>query len=179
MSVDTQWPTFEVFQQDRPDRPHKNAGSVHAPDAEIALQNARDVFVRRPRCHNLWVVSAQDILARTRQEIEAGKLEPVHEETAIAFETYLVCQKRNQRNAMEFVEQVGEVQAGSPEQALARAVEQFGRESGWVWWVFPEQAIVRSVEDDIPSMFAPAETKTYKQPQEYRTVTMMKEVRRG
>jgi ring-1,2-phenylacetyl-CoA epoxidase subunit PaaB len=179
MPADTQWPTFEVFQQDRPGRPHKNIGSVHAPDAEIALQNARDVFVRRPRCHSLWVVPATAILARTRQEIEAGILEPLRADPAGATETYLVFQKRNQRNAMEFVEHVGAVEAYTPEQALTRAVDTFGLDSGWVWWVFPEQAFARSAEEDIPSMFAPAETKTYKRPQEYRTLTMMKEVRRG
>ncbi len=178
MPGDTQWPTFEVFQQDRPGTPHKNTGAVHAPDAEIALQNARDVFVRRPRCHSLWVIPATVILARTRQEIEAGMLASLTEQPAGVIETYLVFQKRNQRNAMEFVEHVGEVTAASPAQALARAVDTFGLDSGWVWWVLPEQAILRSVEDDIPSMFAPAETKTYKRPQEYRTVTMMKDVRR-
>jgi hypothetical protein len=39
---------FEVFQQERPGRPHRNIGSVHAPDVEMALLNARDVFARRP-----------------------------------------------------------------------------------------------------------------------------------
>ena len=45
--TDTQWPLYEVFEQERPGQPHRNAGAVHAPDPELALQNARDVFVRR------------------------------------------------------------------------------------------------------------------------------------
>ncbi len=36
-----QWPRFEVFKQDKVDGPIRNVGSVHAPDAELALLNAR------------------------------------------------------------------------------------------------------------------------------------------
>src|SRR5690606_36949825 len=68
---DTQWPRFEVFQQVRPDTPFHNVGSVHAPDAELALQNARDVFVRRPQTVTLWVVPADRILMKTREELAA------------------------------------------------------------------------------------------------------------
>lgn len=67
--TDTQWPRFEVFQHNRPDGPHWNIGSVHAPDAEMALMNARDVFVRRPTCYSLWVVPAEAIFAMTDQEL--------------------------------------------------------------------------------------------------------------
>ena len=69
-SPDTQWPRYEVFQQSRPGGPYQSVGSVHAPDAEIALQNARDVFVRRPQTVSLWVVPAEQILARTQEELE-------------------------------------------------------------------------------------------------------------
>ncbi|MFQ5435705.1 MAG: phenylacetic acid degradation protein, partial [Anaerolineae bacterium] len=38
---DTQWPLWEVFKQDKPDKAHESVGTVHAPDAEMALLNAR------------------------------------------------------------------------------------------------------------------------------------------
>jgi ring-1,2-phenylacetyl-CoA epoxidase subunit PaaB len=38
---DSQWPLWEVFVQPPGAGPHEHAGSVHAPDAESALQNAR------------------------------------------------------------------------------------------------------------------------------------------
>ena len=67
--MDSQWPRYEVFQQDREGRPHRNVGSVHAPDPEMAMQNARDVFVRRPACLSLWVVPAGAIFSKTAQEL--------------------------------------------------------------------------------------------------------------
>jgi ring-1,2-phenylacetyl-CoA epoxidase subunit PaaB len=69
---DTQWPRFEVFLQDREGSAHQDVGSVHAPDIDLALMNARDVFARRPRCTSLWVVPAEAITTRTQQELAAG-----------------------------------------------------------------------------------------------------------
>jgi ring-1,2-phenylacetyl-CoA epoxidase subunit PaaB len=170
---------FEVFQQDRPDRPHQNCGSVHAPDAELALLNARDVFARRPQCINLWVVPAGAILARTAQELAENPLDD--EPTtpgATTLETYLVFQKQSQRRAMTYVSHVGEVEAPSPLAALRRAIAQFGSEGVFVWWVCPASAVARTAADDIESMFLPAHNKTYRQPSEYRTVTQMKQILR-
>jgi ring-1,2-phenylacetyl-CoA epoxidase subunit PaaB len=175
---ETQGPRFEVFQQDRPDRPHQNVGSVHAPDAEVALLNARNVFVRRPACLSLWVAPTDAILARTSQELEedSGR----QQETAVAGtaeESYYVFQKRSQRRSMTYVTYAGEVTASSPRQALARAVAQYGDGDVYVWWVCPERAITRTSEEDIESLFMPAHTKTYRQPQAYRTYTQMKELK--
>ncbi len=64
-SIDTQWPLWEVFVQEKQGAPHEHAGSVHAPDAEIALQNARDVYARRGRLLSLWVVPSAAITATT------------------------------------------------------------------------------------------------------------------
>lgn len=60
---DTQWPLWEVFVQDKDGSPHVHAGSVHATDRELALQNARDTFARRGRLASLWVVPADQIAA--------------------------------------------------------------------------------------------------------------------
>lgn len=60
-SVNTQWPLWEVFVQSKPGQPHRHAGSVHAPDREMALQNARDVYTRRGEGVSLWVVPASAI----------------------------------------------------------------------------------------------------------------------
>lgn len=61
--ADSQWPLWEVFTQDAHGSPHEHAGSVHAVDAEQALQNARDVYARRGEAVNLWVVPTQAIVA--------------------------------------------------------------------------------------------------------------------
>ena len=40
---------------------HVHAGSLHAPDAEFALRNARDVYTRRGEGTSVWVVPADAI----------------------------------------------------------------------------------------------------------------------
>ena len=66
---DTQWPLWEVFVQPQDGAPHEHAGSVHAADAETALQNARDVYARRNEGRNLWVVPTQAITASTPEDM--------------------------------------------------------------------------------------------------------------
>lgn len=59
---------WEVFVQVNPGLPHKHVGSVHASDAEIALQNARDVYTRRNEGMSIWVVPANLIVASSPEE---------------------------------------------------------------------------------------------------------------
>lgn len=58
-----QWPLWEVFTQSEQGAPHEHAGSLHATDAEHAMQNARDVYARRGGVISLWVVPAGSITA--------------------------------------------------------------------------------------------------------------------
>ena len=67
---DSQWPLWEVFVQGKAGDPHEHAGSVHAPDAEIALQNGRDVYSRRGEAVSMWVVPADAIVATTPGDAE-------------------------------------------------------------------------------------------------------------
>ncbi len=62
---DTQWPLWEVFVQSKTGEAHEHAGSLHAPDKEMALQNARDVYARRGSVVSLWVVPSDQIVATT------------------------------------------------------------------------------------------------------------------
>jgi ring-1,2-phenylacetyl-CoA epoxidase subunit PaaB len=153
---DTQWPRFEVFQQDKPGQRHYNTGSVHAPDAEMALLNARDVFARRPRCHSMWVVPESAISAWTYQELVEGVRD--EGESAAAFpQSYAIFRKElNTRNTLEHVIYTGEVQAtGSPD-ALEKARQLFN--DGMVvavWWVVPVQAITCSDPNEVPHPHCP------------------------
>ncbi len=56
-------PLWEVFIRNRSGLPHKHAGSLHAADAVLALQAARDVYTRRGESVSIWVVPSQAILA--------------------------------------------------------------------------------------------------------------------
>lgn len=66
----TVWPLWEVFTQAGKGAPHEHAGSVHAVDAEHALQNARDVYTRRGEAVSLWVVPTDAIVASSPSESE-------------------------------------------------------------------------------------------------------------
>jgi phenylacetate-CoA oxygenase PaaH subunit len=62
------WPLWEVFVRPRRGLSHTHAGSVHAPDAQLALQNARDLYTRRQEGVSLWVVRSADITASSPDE---------------------------------------------------------------------------------------------------------------
>ncbi|UCM89053.1 1,2-phenylacetyl-CoA epoxidase subunit PaaB [Streptomyces marincola] len=62
------WPLWEVFVRPRRGLAHTHAGSVHAPDAELALRNARDLFTRRGEGVSLWVVPAAAVTASSPDE---------------------------------------------------------------------------------------------------------------
>ena len=78
MNSNHQWPTWEVFTQKKQGAAHEHAGSVHAPDAEMALLNARDVYGRRQEGVNIWVVPTNAIIASTPEDVGAF-FDPAHD----------------------------------------------------------------------------------------------------
>ncbi|MEZ4646584.1 MAG: phenylacetic acid degradation protein [Chloroflexota bacterium] len=170
--MDTQWPRYEVFKQDSPHKAHEAVGSVHAPDAEMALLQARDVFVRRPSAVSLWVVPETAVFAITAEEIAANPVPPPPPIAPHA-QTYLVFTKTSQRRSMTFVRHVGEIVAATPQIALQLAMEsgRFNEDAVFVWWLVPESAITRSEPGDIDSLFTPAHDKTYRQQSYYGFVS--------
>ncbi|MBN9292488.1 MAG: 1,2-phenylacetyl-CoA epoxidase subunit B [Flavobacteriia bacterium] len=66
------WPLFEVFIRSKNGLSHKHVGSLRAPDAEMAIQNARDVYTRRSEGISIWVVESKLITASDPEE--AGEL---------------------------------------------------------------------------------------------------------
>ena len=62
------WPLYEVFVRGKRGLNHVHVGSLHAPDAEMALHNARDVYTRRNEGVSIWVVRADDIAASSPDE---------------------------------------------------------------------------------------------------------------
>ncbi|XAS63542.1 1,2-phenylacetyl-CoA epoxidase subunit PaaB [Pseudarthrobacter sp. So.54] len=55
------WPIWEVFVRSSRGLSHVHAGSLHAPDAAMALRNARDLYTRRNEGVSIWVVPADAI----------------------------------------------------------------------------------------------------------------------
>jgi len=66
----TNWPLWEVFIQSKPGLSHKHVGSIHAADAQSAIENARDVYTRRSEGTSIWVVPANAISASSPDDEE-------------------------------------------------------------------------------------------------------------
>jgi ring-1,2-phenylacetyl-CoA epoxidase subunit PaaB len=62
------WPLWEVFVRSRRGLSHSHAGSLHAPDAAMALRNARDLYTRRAEGVSIWVVPSAAITASSPDE---------------------------------------------------------------------------------------------------------------
>lgn len=65
------WPLWEVFIRSKQGLDHKHAGSLHAADAEMAIENARDVYTRRQEGVSLWVVESKYIHASNPDDAES------------------------------------------------------------------------------------------------------------
>ncbi len=57
------WPLWEVFIRSKHGLAHKHVGSIHATDAEMAINNARDVYTRRNEGASIWVVPSVQIVS--------------------------------------------------------------------------------------------------------------------
>lgn len=63
-----EWPLWEVFIRGQHGLSHRHVGSLHAPDAKTAINNARDVYTRRNEGLSIWVVPANEITASVPEE---------------------------------------------------------------------------------------------------------------
>lgn len=66
------WPLWEIFVRSKQGLDHKHVGSLHAADATMAMENARDVYTRRQEGVSIWVVESKYITASNPEE--AGEL---------------------------------------------------------------------------------------------------------
>lgn len=57
------WKLWEVFIRSNQGLNHKHVGSLHAADAAMAVENARDVYTRRNEGVSIWVVESDKITA--------------------------------------------------------------------------------------------------------------------
>ncbi|MCW1970583.1 MAG: phenylacetic acid degradation protein [Anaerolineae bacterium] len=172
---------YEIFKQDAPNQPHSNIGSVHAPDAEMALMHARDVYGRRPNAVSMWAVPESEIYA-TSHEPEALSLELSSKNQAPEAQgswlmahgsrltSYAVFRKTSQRRSMTYVAYAGTVAASTPQDAVTAAMHKFPSPETFVWWVCPETAISKTEAEAAPSWFEPAKDKVYRQQSYYGDV---------
>ncbi len=71
-----EWPLWEVFIRSKQGLDHKHCGSLHAPDAGMAVRMARDVYTRRNEGVSIWVVPSSAITASDPDD-HASFVEPM------------------------------------------------------------------------------------------------------
>ena len=76
--VEKGWPLWEIFIRSKQGLDHKHAGSLHAADAKMAIENARDVYTRRMEGVSIWAVESKHIHASSPDDA-AAFYEPAHD----------------------------------------------------------------------------------------------------
>jgi ring-1,2-phenylacetyl-CoA epoxidase subunit PaaB len=75
--MNNEWPLWEIFIRSQHGLAHKHVGSLHAPDAEMAINNARDVYTRRNEGVSIWAVKSADIAASSADD-KAAMFDPAN-----------------------------------------------------------------------------------------------------
>ncbi len=191
---DTQWTRYQVFLQEKPGDPYQDVGSVHAPDGEMALLNARDVFARRPSVASIWVVPADAIFSKTRQELEEHEIGekgqglpanqatlpplPAGEESGVRENYHAYCKPKPSGTQIL----IGTVEAFSPEEAMRQAIASYSErfpaaQPPFAWWVFPARLATQSDPQEAESLFAPALDKPFRLSTDFHVITAMRTIK--
>ena len=73
----TGWPLYEVFVRGKRGLNHVHVGSLHAPDDEMAVHAARDLYTRRNEGVSIWVVrSASTVPSSPRSSSRTSRSTP-------------------------------------------------------------------------------------------------------
>jgi ring-1,2-phenylacetyl-CoA epoxidase subunit PaaB len=66
-----EWPLWEIFVRSKAGLDHKHVGSLHAADAQMAIENARDVYTRRQEGISIWAVESCNVHASNPADAES------------------------------------------------------------------------------------------------------------
>jgi ring-1,2-phenylacetyl-CoA epoxidase subunit PaaB len=160
-----------VFKQDNAKAKHQSCGTVHAPDPEMALQIARDVFVRRPDCYSLWVAPAEEVMTRTGESWLENQEEP-HQSSGER--EFLIFARPNQRDPHLFQRRIN---AADAELALRTFYSGDPEVARLGVWAVPADSINASQADDEEAWFRPAEKKAYRHGSFYHPDQLLRELR--
>lgn len=152
-----QWPRWEVFVRQRGALAHVHSESVHAPDAEEALQLARDVYTRRVEGTSLWVVPTAEVVAWEPEAAEADRSADEVDAEPRSWEVFV----RHRRGLAHL--HAGSLWARGAGEALWRAREALVPDrEGVSVWAFPSAAISAADPDDVDAFFEPFSWKRYR-----------------
>lgn len=132
--------TYEVFVQPKEGKAFQHEGIVHASDLEMAFILAKESLTRRFQCVSLFVTDTKDVVASSITEGETNAYDTIPTSSASSShkEKYDVfhLNKRGKQHV-----HVGVVEAGSGEEALSEAKNNFGDAKVFNVWVIPSAKI--------------------------------------
>ncbi len=155
------WPRWEAFVRQNGGLAHIHSESVHAPDAESALLNARDTYLRRVEGVSLWVAPAASV---TAWESDSANNPPPASAAAAPslWEVFI----RHRRGLAHL--HAGSLRAVSPDDAIAKARNAFvTRDEGVSVWVVPSEDIYAADPVEAAALFEPFSDKDYRYPTYY------------
>jgi len=155
------WPRWEAFVRQNGGLAHIHSESVHAPDAETALLNARDTYLRRVEGVSLWVAPAASV---TVWESDSDDAQPPGSGTQadVLWEVFV----RHRRGLTHM--HAGSLRAANAEDAIAKArIAYVTRDDGVGVWVIPSTDIYAADPVDANALFEPFSDKNYRYPTYY------------
>ncbi len=134
-----QFGSFEVFVQPKEGKAFQHEGAVHAPNADLAFILAKETFTRRFTCSSLCVVDTRCVFVSPTTEgntnaydlidvVRSGK----HKES---YEIYHLLKRGKQHI------HAGEVEAGSPAEAMVAARQAFNTKIVYNLWAIKKSDI--------------------------------------
>jgi ring-1,2-phenylacetyl-CoA epoxidase subunit PaaB len=118
-----QFGVFEVFVQPKEGKPFQHEGAVHSPNLELAYILAKETFTRRFTCVSLCVVETRNVFVSPLTDGNNNAYDLIVDVPVSGTkETYEIhhLSKRGKQHV-----QVGQVEAGTPEQAMSVAKQNF------------------------------------------------------
>lgn len=155
------WPRWEVFVRQNGGLSHIYSESVHAPDSETALMNARDAYLRRVEGVSLWVTPTEMVTAW-----EADGPDPAPEDTTPGEPQLWEVFIRHRRGLAHV--HAGSLYATGPGDGIARARQAYvTRDDGISVWIVPSDQIIAADPSDAAALFEPFADKDYRYPTFY------------
>lgn len=143
-----QFGTFEVFVQEKENKPYQHEGIVHAPNNEMAFLFAKEQFSRRSTCTGLFVVETRNVFVTEFTEGEDTIYNYISDEypqegDKEEYEFFHLMKRGKQH------QHVGSIEARNPQEALALAKPAFINEKPvFNAWVIKTSDILFTSEED-------------------------------
>ncbi len=165
--------TFEVFLQLKEGKLFEHAGSVHAPNKELAFIMAKEQFSRRYTCTGLAVADTRDIT-----------LSPLTEGDQSAYDVISVKKKEGSKSAFQVFHLLkrgrqhvfaATIEAVDIEDCFARAKEQFGAHKPIynIWIIHLNDMLYAAEEDKI--IWNTLHEKKFRDASDYKAADKIKE----